>query len=358
MKFGQFGCSIGAIAVAAITVAATHQLAGKRPRPALPGALIDAAFASVPEDAASPSPFEAALAARLSAPSAAVTASIPPPRQQRVQVVSLTPREEANVQAASLPPHQEANVQAASLPASEQAHVQLASLSPPQADPAEPAKRDFSYLDYYVYAEIPPEKRPALVVMDALKETPVGTALEEIKRAADAFGLDYGFMKAVAKIESDFDPKQRTGSYIGLYQLSRHEFSRYGGGEITNPRDNSIAAAYKFVTEAAYFEWETHKKPTFSDLYLIHQQGWQGAAEHVSHPDRIAWRSMCATDEGHQKGERWCKRAIWKNTLPAVKHAWKSVDRLTSAAFVAMWRERMERLYARYADVSADQTRQ
>ena len=27
-------------------------------------------------------------------------------------------------------------------------------------------------------------------------------------------------MKTVAKIESDFDPKQRTGSYIGLFQLS------------------------------------------------------------------------------------------------------------------------------------------
>jgi hypothetical protein len=31
------------------------------------------------------------------------------------------------------------------------------------------------------------------------------------------------FMRAVAKIESDFDPKQRTGSYIGLFQLSKHD---------------------------------------------------------------------------------------------------------------------------------------
>jgi hypothetical protein len=33
--------------------------------------------------------------------------------------------------------------------------------------------------------------------------------------------LDFNFMKAVAKVESDFNPKERTGSYIGLFQLSK-----------------------------------------------------------------------------------------------------------------------------------------
>ena len=28
---------------------------------------------------------------------------------------------------------------------------------------------------------------------------------------------------------------------------------------------------------------------------------------------------MCATNEGRQKGEKWCKRAIWQNTLPTIK---------------------------------------
>ena len=94
---------------------------------------------------------------------------------------------------------------------------------------------------------------------------------------------------------------------------------------------------------------DTHKKPTLYDRYLIHQQGTQGAAEHVAYPQRIAWQSMCATDEGRQKGEKWCKRAIWKNTLPTIKQVWKSVDKLTSGAFVDMWRERMDHFYARYA---------
>ena len=159
-------------------------------------------------------------------------------------------------------------------------------------------------------------------------------------------------MKAVAKIESDLDPKQRTGSYIGLFQLNRYEFRKYGSGNITSPRDNAVAAAYKLATEATLFELHTHREPTFSDLYLIHQQGWQGAAEHVSHPERIAWKSMCATDEGRQKGERWCKRAIWGNTLPTVKHVWKSVNKLTSDAFVNMWRQRVDQLYSRYSETA------
>jgi hypothetical protein len=159
-------------------------------------------------------------------------------------------------------------------------------------------------------------------------------------------------MKAVAKIESGFDPKQRTGSYIGLFQLSNYEFAKYGSGDILNPRDNAIAAAYKFATAAILFELNTHKKATISDLYLIHQQGTQGAEEHVNHPDNIAWKSMCATDEGKQKGEKWCKRAIWGNTLPEIKHVWKSVDNLTSGTFMKMWQDQVNRFYTRYSEAT------
>jgi hypothetical protein len=61
-------------------------------------------------------------------------------------------------------------------------------------------------------------------------------------------------MKAVAKIESGFNPNQRTGSYIGLFQLSEYEFSKFGFGQIRSPRDN---AAYKVITEGILFEWIT-----------------------------------------------------------------------------------------------------
>jgi Transglycosylase SLT domain len=242
------------------------------------------------------------------------------------------------------------------------ADLKLADLGHPEAAQAVPATRDasvdapkaaqgtqdFRYLIYYVWSELPPAEKPAAVVLRSFRDIPVGTPIEEIKRASDAFGLDFNFMKAVAKIESGFDPKQRTGSYMGLFQLSKYEFNKYGSGQILDPRDNAVAAAYKVITEGILFDWVTHRTPTLSDLYLIHQQGWEGAAEHIAQPDRIAWKSMCATGEGREKGEKWCKRAIWGNTLPAVKKVWKSVDDMTSDAFVGMWRERVAGFMTKY----------
>ena len=61
---------------------------------------------------------------------------------------------------------------------------------------------------------------------------------------------------------------------------------------------------------------------------------------------------MCATDEGREKGEKWCKRAIWGNTLPSIKQLWKSVNKLTSGAFVAMWQQRVDHFYARYSEAT------
>src|SRR6202012_1452240 len=173
--------------------------------------------------------------------------------------------------------------------------------------PAPVAAKDLSYLADYAYSEVAPDKKPADMVRDSLSAIPVGTPIDESKLASDAFGLDFTFMKAVARIESDFDPKQRTGSYVGLFQLSQYEFDRYGSGEITDARDNAIAGVYKFAVAAIMFELATHQKATPAYLYLIHQQGTQGAAEHVAHPERLAWESMCPTDEGRVKGEAWCK---------------------------------------------------
>ncbi len=215
-------------------------------------------------------------------------------------------------------------------------------------------KQNLSYLAYYAYSEVPPETKPADTVLNSLKDIPHGTPVDEIKRVSGVLGFDFTFMKTVAKIESGFNPKQRTGSYIGLFQLSKNEFEMYGAGDILVPRDNTVAAALKFMTEAILFEMFTHRKPTLNDLYLIHQQGVDGAAEHVSHPHRLAWRSMCATDEGKEKGEKWCKRAIWGNTLPAVKRIWKNVNNVTSGAFVAMWQQRVSHFYARYSEVAAN----
>ena len=72
----------------------------------------------------------------------------------------------------------------------------------PSLAPAGPPKRNFAYLAYYAYSEVPPEEKPENTVLNSLKDIPVGTPIEEIRHVADAFGLDFGYMKAVAKIES------------------------------------------------------------------------------------------------------------------------------------------------------------
>ncbi len=343
LKIKKASCIAGALAATAI--AAIQQIAGLVPSVATPNARVAEAFSTISLDvtkvltkvsAAFPEPVaDAKIDARSSANViVAAEFSAAAPDAVMPSEVTSSQRHEPMLQASLV----------TALPEEEATPLQD---RPPAASP-DADKGELPYLKYYVYSETPPPEKPAKVAVAALSDVPLGTPVQEIERAAKAFDVDASFMKAVAKIESDFNPRERTGSYVGLFQLSKSEFRKYGSGDILNSRDNAIAAASKFVTEAALFEAMTHKKPTFADLYLIHQQGWEGAAEHISHPQQIAWKSMCATHEGMTKGEAWCKRAIWGNTLPAVKREWKSVDRLTSGAFVAMWRDRVETFYARY----------
>jgi soluble lytic murein transglycosylase-like protein len=343
LKILQLGCFAGALV--ATSLAAIHTFAASEPNVATPNARVADAFSAKPSNVAT---MLAKFSAALPAVAADAKADSEPSANEIVAAAfrdaapqSVLPSDQTRS------PRQErillANASLDDVPVNTEATPRL---DGPPAAPPSPDQHE-SYLKYYAYSEVPPPEKPAKIAVATLRSVPLGTPVREIERAADAFDLDVNFMKAVAKIESDFNPKNRTGSYVGLFQLSRSEFSKYGTGDILNPRDNAMAAAYKFVNEAALFEAMTGKKPTFSDLYLIHQQGWEGAAEHVSHPQQIAWKSMCATREGLAKGERWCKRAIWGNTLPAVKREWKSVDHLTSGEFVAMWRDRVDTLYAR-----------
>jgi soluble lytic murein transglycosylase-like protein len=343
LKIWQIGSLAGALIAGSL--AAMHQFAASEPSVATPNARVADTFRAMPSHVTTAlADFRAAFPAlaaearadtRLSANEIVAAAF----RDAAPQSVMPFDENSSPRQARIL----EANASLDALPADIEA---MPRLDGPPAAPPNPNHRE-QYLKYYVYSETPPPEKPSKIALAALRSVPLGTPVLEIERASDAFDLDVNFMKAVAKIESDFNPKNRTGSYVGLFQLSKFEFSKYGSGDILSPRDNAMAAAYKFANEAALFEVITGKKATFSDLYLIHQQGWEGAAEHVSHPQRIAWKSMCATREGVAKGERWCKRAIWGNTLPAVKREWTSVEHLTSGAFVTMWRDRVDTLYAR-----------
>jgi hypothetical protein len=87
---------------------------------------------------------------------------------------------------------------------------------------------------------------------------------------------------------------------------------------------------------------------------MVHQQGIQGAIEHYTHPERIAWQSMCATDEGILKGEQWCKKCIWGNLLPEWKRAFGNVDNIQSGEFIALWTGRIDRFVDGYSAAPAD----
>jgi predicted GIY-YIG superfamily endonuclease len=176
---------------------------------------------------------------------------------------------------------------------------------------------------------------------------------DEIQEAASLYGLDLAMMMSIAKVESDFDPRVRTGSYKGLFQLSDYEFQKYGDGSIWDARDNARAAAHMFLVQAEKFRWALGHYPDYAERYMVHQQGIQGAIEHYTHPERVAWQSMCATDEGVLKGEQWCKRCIWGNLLPQWKDAFGSVDKISSGEFVSLWTERINHLANRYSVAEA-----
>lgn len=172
-----------------------------------------------------------------------------------------------------------------------------------------------------------------------------GTVLYEIERAARIHGVSLQMMKAFAKIESSFNPRARTGSYKGLFQLSELEFNKYGSGNIYDARDNAMASANKFATEFSSFREMTGKEPSHFEMYMIHQQGWEGAAMHAAYPDRPAWKNMYATREGAQKGPRWARKAIWGNIPSNLKRKFRGgVMGLTSAQFMSIWRTRVNHI--------------
>jgi hypothetical protein len=101
------------------------------------------------------------------------------------------------------------------------------------------------------------------------------------------------------------------------------------------------------------FKWALGHYPDYAERYMVHQQGIQGAIEHYTHPERVAWQSMCATDEGMLKGEQWCKRCIWGNLLPEWKRTFGGVENISSADFVSLWTGRIDHLAERFSLVDS-----
>jgi hypothetical protein len=172
---------------------------------------------------------------------------------------------------------------------------------------------------------------------------------DEIRKAASLYGLDVTMLMSIAKVESNFNPHARTGSYKGLFQLSDNEFKKYGDGSIFDARDNARAAAHMLLVQAEKFKRALGHYPDYAERYMVHQQGIEGAIEHYTHPERVAWKAMCATDEGILKGEQWCRKCIWRNLFPEWKKKLGSVEKVSSGEFVSLWTGRIDALANRYS---------
>jgi hypothetical protein len=166
-----------------------------------------------------------------------------------------------------------------------------------------------------------------------------------IDRVAKQLGFPADVAKAMAHIESSGNPDAVTGSYKGLFQLSNEEFRKYGpndGRDIMDPEANAYAGLRSMQAKSAAYEKQFGRKPSPTEIYLMHQQGEGGARAHASQPNRKAWESMYSTAEGQRKGEEWAKKAVWGNVPSDMRGIFGNVDNITSGQFIAVWINKLQ----------------
>src|SRR5215831_5072539 len=189
------------------------------------------------------------------------------------------------------------------------------------------------------FPNLPPDQSD---VSGQSKSDPPSTYKDESRsQDDDVVPANLNADESTAKDDAQLDGKLTATNQSS--ETAKDEAQPDGNLLATNQSSDPRAAKknLSYLADYAYSEVPPETKPA------------QGAAEHVSHPDRLAWKSMCTTDEGRVKGEKWCKRAIWGNTLPAIKHIWKTVNNFTSGAFVGMWQQRVSQFYSRYSETTA-----
>ncbi len=164
-----------------------------------------------------------------------------------------------------------------------------------------------------------------------------------IENEAKRVGLDPNLLRRIVQIESGGDPYNVTGRYKGMLQISDAQHAAEGKqGSIFDPAENLRVGSQIIAREAANFRTKYGREPTATDIYMLHQQGPGGYANHLANPTAPAWQNMAATAEGREKGERWAKAAIWGNLSDKDKARFGSVENVSSAQFVEVWRAKVE----------------
>ena len=116
----------------------------------------------------------------------------------------------------------------------------------------------------------------AAAVAQALQSTGNPNVDAALRAGAAAAGMDLPHFKAMASIESSFNPNSnynKATQYKGLFQIGRDEWAKYGKGNIYNASDNAMAMASMVNDHRAQFRKMFGRDPTPGELYMIHQQG-------------------------------------------------------------------------------------
>lgn len=177
---------------------------------------------------------------------------------------------------------------------------------------------------------------------------------QAIAAAANRWGIPPQVMRGFATIESGGNPRNSTGSYHGLFQLSNSEFRRGGGtGSILDPHQNAMAAGNLIAGHRAELAKSLGREPSWNEVYMVHQQGPGGFAAHNGNQQGLAWQNMASTAEGRARdakgpiyrmpdGSRglWSQAAIANNIPGGSNLNWQTA---TSGEFLQGWGARLGR---------------
>jgi hypothetical protein len=165
-----------------------------------------------------------------------------------------------------------------------------------------------------------------------------------IDRQAKTRGVNPRWLKIIAFLESGAGKKKDLpgAAYVGLFQFGKDAWKDFGqGGDRRNPEHSIRAAINEFVHNHRQFLKDVGREPTLTEMYMMHQQGYGGAINHLKYPDELAWKNMLATAEGRRKGkdgERWAKETIRGNLDEPLRSV---AELMASRDFTGKWDRRM-----------------
>jgi hypothetical protein len=180
-----------------------------------------------------------------------------------------------------------------------------------------------------------------------------------IAEAAKTAGIDPNVMRSYADIESTNNPnanRDKKSQYKGLFQIGRSEWNDFGKGDIYNPKDNAAAMGRMTAAHVKEFERKVGRKPTSGELYLVHNQGLQGAIAIAK-----------GSDEGLSARDALVKYAklspqtaadhLSKNIPSDAKKAGYGADTMPASAMAQGWTNRVERGRQFYESQQLDPSR-